>query len=63
MRDALTSDGMLIIAVGFVAAMISAMLVVRALMRLLQSHTFEVFGWYRIALAIVMALVLWTQGA
>lgn len=60
-RDSLTGDGLLVIAVGFVAAMISAMLVVRALMRFLQSHTFEIFGWYRIGLAVVMAIALSVQ--
>jgi undecaprenyl-diphosphatase len=46
--------GHLIVA-GLVAA-ITAFVVVRWLLRFVQSHTFVVFGWYRIALGLV---VLW----
>ena len=48
-----------VIAVGFVAAFISAIIVVRAFVAFLQSHTFAVFGWYRILIGLVMMIVLW----
>lgn len=47
-----------IILVGFVSAMLTAMIVVEGLLRWLQRHTFEVFGWYRIAVGLIMAIVL-----
>jgi undecaprenyl-diphosphatase len=48
-----------VIAVGFVAAFISAIIVVRAFVAFLQNHTFAVFGWYRILIGLVMMGVLW----
>ncbi|MCS6878730.1 MAG: undecaprenyl-diphosphate phosphatase [Geminicoccaceae bacterium] len=51
-----------IIAIGFLSAMVTAMLVVEGLLRWLQRHTFEIFGWYRIAIGLVMAIVLLRAG-
>ena len=56
-RAGLTLDGGLIIALGFVAAFISALLVVRALIGFVARHGFAPFAWYRIALGTI-ALVL-----
>ena len=39
---------------GWAVAFVAALLVVRWLLRFVQSHTFEAFGWYRIALGLVM---------
>ena len=48
-----------IIAVGFVAAFLSAMLVVRAFVRFISRHGFTVFAWYRIAVgALALTLLL-----
>jgi undecaprenyl-diphosphatase len=49
------------IAVGFVAAFLSALLVVRAVLRFVANHTYRVFAWYRIALGIVVAIVLFAH--
>jgi undecaprenyl-diphosphatase len=49
------------IAVGFVAAFLSALLVVRAVLRFVANHTYRVFAWYRIALGIVVAAVLFAH--
>lgn len=57
-RDMLGSHDMLAIAVGFIAAFISAMLVVRALVRFIASHSLNVFAWYRIVLGLTIAA--WT---
>ena len=43
------------IAVGFVMAFLSALLVVRGLLAFLTKHTYRVFGWYRIVLGLVVA--------
>ncbi len=56
-RGTLTLDGGLVIAVGFAAAFISALLVVRAVIGFVARHGFAPFAWYRIALGTV-ALVL-----
>jgi undecaprenyl-diphosphatase len=58
-RDTLTLDAGLIIAVGFAAAFLTALLVVRALIGFVARHGFAPFAWYRIALGSV-ALVLLT---
>jgi undecaprenyl-diphosphatase len=60
-RALLAADDLLTIAVGFSAAMVTAMLVVEGLLRWLQRHTFEVFGWYRIAVGLVMAGILYAS--
>ena len=41
-------------AVGFVVSMVVAFLVVKWLLRYIQSHRFTVFAWYRIALGLAL---------
>jgi len=43
---------------GTVVATITAFVVVKWLLRFVQTHTFVVFGWYRIALGIVILVLL-----
>jgi undecaprenyl-diphosphatase len=57
-RHDLTTDGALMIAIGFVAAFISAVFVVRAFIAFLSRHDFKPFGWYRIVLGAVMLTIL-----
>ena len=50
-----------IIALGFVAAFVTALLVVSAFVRFISRHGFAVFAWYRIAvgaLALILLLML-----
>jgi len=54
----LTLDGAGVIAVGFVAAFLAAMLVVRAAIAFISRHGFAPFAWYRIALGAIMLAVL-----
>jgi undecaprenyl-diphosphatase len=49
-RDVLTVDGALVIAIGFGAAFLTALLVVRAVVGFVGRHGFAAFAWYRIAL-------------
>lgn len=51
----LSQTDVMAIAVGFVMAFISALLVVRGLLAFLTKHTYRVFGWYRIVLGLVVA--------
>jgi undecaprenyl-diphosphatase len=57
----LSQHDVLGIAVGFVAAFLSALLVVRAVLRFVANHTYRVFAWYRIALGIVVAIALFAH--
>lgn len=50
----LSTDGMELIATGFVAAFITALSVVKWLIRFVQNHGFEPFAYYRIILGVVM---------
>jgi len=53
------SYGIGVLLLGFFAAWISAVLAVRWMVAYLNKHGLEIFGWYRIALAIVVAGLLW----
>lgn len=48
------------IGVGFAAAFVSALVVVRAVLRLVSRHTYRPFAWYRIGLGmVVLAWLTW----
>ncbi len=51
-----TGSEIAILAVALVTAFAVSMLVVRALIGFLRTHSFEVFGWYRIVLGIAVIL-------
>jgi undecaprenyl-diphosphatase len=58
-RADLTMDGSMLIAVGFVTAFISALLVVRWFVNFVGRHGFSPFAWYRIVIgAIGLAALL-----
>jgi undecaprenyl-diphosphatase len=57
-RAAITFDGAGLIAVGFVVAFATAFVVVRWFIGFVSRHDFTPFGWYRIAVGIVMIAVL-----
>jgi len=48
------------VALGFIVAAIVSFICVKWLLRYIQTHTFIVFGWYRIAAAILIAILLAT---
>ncbi|MES1990103.1 MAG: undecaprenyl-diphosphate phosphatase [Pseudomonadota bacterium] len=54
-RNDLNPDDSAIIAVGFVTAFISAIVVVRWLVGFVSHHGFSVFGWYRIVFGTLLA--------
>ncbi len=53
-RALLVADDLAMIALGFVVAFISALLVVRWLLRYVAHHDFVPFAWYRIAFSLVI---------
>lgn len=60
-RDVLSSDMTQIIAIGFIVSFITALVVVKWLIRYVRSHNFTGFGVYRIAFG-GLVLILWLQG-
>jgi undecaprenyl-diphosphatase len=55
-RHLLRFDDLGLWGVGFVFSFLSAMIVVRALIRYVSHHDFTVFAWYRIAFGVVVLL-------
>ena len=61
-RAELSADDAAVIAVGFVAAFVCALFIVRRLVEFVGKHGFAVFAWYRIALGVVAMFGLWYVG-
>jgi undecaprenyl-diphosphatase len=55
-RGVLSAGDVPMFAVGFVVSFISAMFVVKALLRYVAGHSFRIFAWYRILLGAVLLL-------
>ncbi len=49
-----------VFAIGFVAAMVSAFIAVRALLKFITTHTFVVFAWYRIAFGLLILVTVYS---
>lgn len=50
------------LALGFTISMITAFVVVKWLLQFVRTNNFIPFAWYRIALSIIIAIVLWREG-
>lgn len=57
-RDALSSDDFGLIGIGFVAAFISAVFVVRGLLNFVSRHGYALFGWWRIIVGTIALIAL-----
>jgi undecaprenyl-diphosphatase len=56
-----TSDDLLLLAVGNLVAFAVAMIAIRSFINFLTKHGFKVFGYYRIAVGLII-LALWAAG-
>jgi undecaprenyl-diphosphatase len=54
-------DGAALITIGFIAAFVTAALVVRAFVRFISRHGFGLFAWYRIAVGATALAILLTR--
>ncbi len=61
-RAILSSDGAVLIAIGFVVAFIAALFVVRRLVDFVSQHGFGVFAWYRIVVGLIALIALAATG-
>ena len=60
-RNLLSASDFPVIAVGFVAAFVMAVIVVRSLLAYVSRHGYSLFGWWRLAVGGVglIALLIW----
>ncbi len=58
-RNLLGTDDLALFGVGFIAAFLSALLAVRALIRYVAHHDFTVFVWYRIVFGVIVLATAW----
>jgi undecaprenyl-diphosphatase len=61
-RDLLSMDDSVLIGVGFIAAFISALVVVRALLEFVSKNGYAVFGWWRIVVGTLGLIGLYVFG-
>jgi len=59
-RDVLSADDAGLFGVGFVTALVSALVVVRWLIRYVARHDFRPFAWYRIAFGGIVLVTAYT---
>lgn len=53
-----TSQNILLIMIGSVVSLLSALIFVKWLISYLQSHSLEIFGWYRIILGAIVLIAI-----
>ncbi|TIL75030.1 MAG: undecaprenyl-diphosphate phosphatase [Mesorhizobium sp.] len=61
-RNVLTSADLPIIAAGFVAAFVAALIVVRFLLNYVSRHGYSLFGWWRLVIGTVGLAALFVRG-
>ena len=61
-RDILSADDAALIVVGFLAAFVAALIVVRALLDFVSRHGFSPFAWWRILVGSLGLVALWLLG-
>ena len=52
-----TGAELLVLGVGTLVAFLTSVVVIKFLMGYIRKHDFKVFGWYRIALGVIVLLV------
>jgi len=60
-RDTLSGADAPVFAVGFIVSFLSALLVIRWLLRFVANHSFRGFAWYRIVFGVILLAVYWTS--
>ncbi|NLZ46426.1 MAG: undecaprenyl-diphosphate phosphatase [Clostridiales bacterium] len=57
--QALTGNEIILLLIGMVVAFLVSVAVIKFLMSYIRKHDFKLFGWYRIAIGIVVLLVMY----
>lgn len=58
-HNELSLDSVSPIVIGTIVSFVVAFAVIRFALTYIRKHSFEVFGWYRIVVGIILLLVLW----
>ena len=58
-RDFLSASDVPVFAVGGIVSFISALVVIKALLRYVSNHDFRAFGWYRLVFGVFLLLLAW----
>ncbi len=53
-----SSDQLILLAIGLATSFITALLVIRGFLKFLTTHSMEVFGWYRIVIALYFLIFI-----
>lgn len=53
-----TNSDFKLLLIGFIGSFITAYIVVKWLIKFVQNHNFNIFGWYRIALALIFIFLV-----
>jgi undecaprenyl-diphosphatase len=61
-RNIISADDVALIAIGFIAAFIAGVIVVRNLLDYVSRHGFALFAWWRIIVGSAGLLGLWLVG-
>jgi undecaprenyl-diphosphatase len=59
--DVMTAADVPLVAIGFVTAFASALLVIRALLTFVSRNTFKGFAWYRIVFGLILVALYWNH--
>lgn len=54
-----SADNWVSLSIGFTVSFVVALFVVKWLIGYVKKHSFEIFGWYRILIGIIMILFIW----
>lgn len=54
-----TGTELAVLCIGMVTAFVTSLLVIRLLMGYIKTHTFKIFGWYRIVLGSIVLINIW----
>lgn len=57
-HSAFSSNQVASLIIGFIVSFVVALFAIKFLLRYIQKHTFNVFGWYRIAIALIFWLII-----
>lgn len=58
-RSELVFDDITPIAFGTIISFAVALVVIKYFLNYIRSHSFKIFGWYRIVLGIILLMILW----